>query len=95
MDAGVGRRLRALRKKRGLGLKRVAPEIGVSYTYLSKVENGKAAVSESVIERLAKYYSVDDESLAAQAGHLPDDVKEILANHPEEALALLRRHFGR
>lgn len=94
MATDFGKKLRDLRTRLGLGLKTVAPEIGVSYTFLSKVENGKVAASERVIERLAKYYSVNDETLAAQAGHLPDDVKDILANHPEEALALLRRHFG-
>lgn len=95
MRRGFGHYLRTLRENKGLGLKRVAPELGISYTFLSKLENGKVQPSDEVLERLANYYSIDDEQLTAQTGRLPADVKRILEEHPEEAVALLRSRFGR
>src|ERR1700674_5024380 len=36
-----GQLLRQLRTKTGIGIKRLAPELHVSYTYLSKLENNE------------------------------------------------------
>ena len=37
-----GQRLRELRKGRGMTLRGLAEAVGVDFTYLSKIENGKA-----------------------------------------------------
>ena len=37
-----GERLRELRKERGLTLRALAESVGVDFSYLSKIENGKA-----------------------------------------------------
>lgn len=36
-----GTRIRELRKTKGLTLRALGPVVGVSYAYISKVENGK------------------------------------------------------
>ncbi len=95
MGQKLGKYLRALRQRRGLGLKRAAPELQISYTYLSKLENGKVEPSDETMERLARYYSVAVEDLPLTEGRLPPDVRRILEDHPEEAIDLLRRRFGR
>jgi transcriptional regulator with XRE-family HTH domain len=75
-------------------LKQAAPEIGVSYTYLSKLENGHVEPSDETLRRLAAYYGVDGDALGALAGRLPADVTAYLQEDPERVLALLRSHFG-
>jgi HTH-type transcriptional regulator, competence development regulator len=89
-----GAYLRDLRKKTDLGLKRVAPALGLSYSYLSKLENGLVEPSSDTVNRLAAYYHVDSEVLATAAGQLPADVAQILAEQPEAAIKLLRQRFG-
>jgi transcriptional regulator with XRE-family HTH domain len=89
-----GSTIRELREKRGLGLKRAAPEIGVSYSYLSKLENGLVGPSDDTIEALAAYYDVDVDYLGVMAGRLPPDILAILQNDPEGALRYLRERFG-
>lgn len=44
------------RLERGYNLEDVAKTVGISASYLSKIENGQANVSYSVLERLAQFY---------------------------------------
>ena len=44
-DIEIGKKLRALRKIRGISLQQMARETGMSYSYLSGLENGKHSVS--------------------------------------------------
>jgi transcriptional regulator with XRE-family HTH domain len=87
-------RLRRLRRKKGVGLKRAAPQLGVSYTYLSKIENNRAVPSADLLERIASYYETDKDELLILADKIPDDVRRILRDNPREALDFLRRRFG-
>ena len=52
-----GERVRELRKTRGLMLRELGSQIGVGFTYLSRVENGRLNYgdypSEALIRRLA------------------------------------------
>jgi len=90
---GLGERLRELRLARARGLKRVAPDLGVSYTYLSKLENGLVEPSPKTLLRLAEYYEVSFEGLAGLAGRLPDDLMARLQADPEGLISVLREHF--
>jgi transcriptional regulator with XRE-family HTH domain len=95
----VGRRLgdflRQQRHKTGKGIKQIAPELELSYSYLSKLENGLIEPSEETIKKLAKVYGVSAELIGTLAGRLPDDVVAILEGQPEEAIRLLRERFGK
>jgi transcriptional regulator with XRE-family HTH domain len=90
-----GRLFRQLRSKTGLGIKRLAPELGVSYTYLSKLENNELNPSEEFVQRAARYFKCDRNQMLLSAGKIPPEVLRILREHPEDAVELLRAKFGR
>ena len=58
-DIEVGHKLRALRKIRGITLQKLAEDTGMSYSYLSGLENGKHSVSLTNLQRLSAYFDVD------------------------------------
>lgn len=51
-------RLRAIRQAKGLTQKELADKLGMSYTYLCNLENGKVNVSLTTLRRLAKALKV-------------------------------------
>ena len=44
-------------------MKRLARDLGISHTYISHIERGKAQPSESLIRKFAAYFGVDEEDL--------------------------------
>jgi len=86
--------LRDLRTRTGKGIKRLAPELGVSYSYLSKLENDEIGPSQELIERIADHFEYDREKLMLSAGKVPAELVEILQDHPDEAIKLLRERFA-
>ena len=84
-----------MRNETGLGIKRLAPELGVSYTYLSKLENNELNPSEEFVERAAKYFKADRSHMLISAGKIPPEVMRILQENPEDAIELLRAKFGK
>jgi transcriptional regulator with XRE-family HTH domain len=86
--------LRRLRLNSGASIKTLAPELGVNYTYLSKLENNEARPSEELVERVSKYFRYSSSELFLAAGRVPPDILEILRTHPQDAVEFLRRHFG-
>ncbi len=89
-----GSKLRRLRLDSGASIKTLAPELGVTYTYLSKLENNEARPSEDLVGRISSYFKCNDSELFLAAGRVPPDVLEILRTHPQDAVQFLRRHFG-
>ena len=89
-----GEILRELRTKQGLGIKRLAPELGVSYSYLSKLENRELSPSEDFVNRVATYFHYDTDRLLLAAGKVPSEVLRILRENPNEAIEFLRTRFG-
>ncbi len=84
-----GTRLRELRKQAGLSQRELANKIGVSFSYLSKIENGvMPPPSERVILRLAEVLNADKDGLMLLAGRIPSDIAQILKT--QKALQLLR-----
>lgn len=55
----VGKRVRMMRKIRGISLQQMAEETAMSYSYLSGLENGKYSVSLTNLQRIAAYFNVD------------------------------------
>jgi transcriptional regulator with XRE-family HTH domain len=72
----------------------VAPQLGITYTYLSKIENNAKLPSADLIERIATYYGEESAQLLAATGRLPSDVVEVLKQEPDKILALLRERLG-
>ena len=91
----LGSTVRELRKKKGVSIKKMAPDVKVDHTYISKIENGYIIPSAEVLSRLAGYFNYDEDELMLLADRIPDDIREILRNRPREALDYLRERFGR
>ena len=87
--------LRELRNNSGLGIKRLAPELGVTYSYLSKLENNQIRPSGELVARIARYFSYDTDRLLLAADKVPPEILRILQEHPEEAVEYLRARFGK
>ena len=79
-----GPRLRALREEKNLGIKRLARDLNVSYTYISHIERGKAKPSLELIKKIAAYFGVEEEDLLLSVGRYPADIEKILYEHPKE-----------
>lgn len=58
-EINIGLKLRRLRKIRDISLQQVSEETGMSYSYLSGLENDKHSISIVNLQRLAKYFNVD------------------------------------
>lgn len=86
--------LRELRSQSGVGIKKLAPELGVSYTYLSKLENDQVRPSAALVQRVANYFNYDEDRLLIAADRVPPDILRILQENPEEAIGFLREQFG-
>jgi len=89
-----GNLIKSLRLKKGVSIKKLAPEIGVDYTYISKLENSKVIPSTKTINKLSEYFNYDSDELLLSAGKLPEDIEDILKNNPNEAIKYLRSKFG-
>lgn len=87
--------LRQLRTKTGIGIKGLAPRLGVSYTYLSKLENDEVGPSEELVSRIAKYFRYDRDRLLLSAGKVPPEILNILRENPDQAIQFLKERFGR
>ena len=77
-----GKRLRQARKKQGLTLRRLAEEAGVSFTYLSKIENERVPYTPAAetIRNLARILKVDSMELLKLANKLPKELEALNAN---------------
>jgi HTH-type transcriptional regulator, competence development regulator len=90
-----GQLFRSLRASRGIGIKKLAPDLGVTYSYLSKLESGGVGPSEEFVSRVSTYFHYDKNELLLSAGKVPPEVLEILRSHPQDAIEFLRERFGR
>lgn len=71
MTQKLAETLRKLRAMRGVRLRDVERDTGISNAYLSQLETGKAEnPSPHVLYKLAEYYGVPYESLMEEAGYL-------------------------
>ena len=90
-----GLKLRAMRKERGVLLKDMAEEIGVSPTYLSALEHGRRGRPNWVfVQRVIAYFNViwdDAEELMRLADLSHPRISIMTAGHSPEATALANR----
>lgn len=87
MTKTFGQRIKELRKAKGLGQRAVAAEVGINFTYLSKIENDKvdfaAFPSEETIRKLAKVLEADVDELLLMAEKIPDHIRKRVLEKPE------------
>ena|SRR5438105_8101165 len=87
MPLTFGQKTQQLRKAKGLSQRAVAAEIGINFTYLSKIENDKvdfaAFPSEATIRKLAKVLDRDVDELLLIAEKIPDRIRKRVLERPE------------
>jgi transcriptional regulator with XRE-family HTH domain len=87
-----------VRRERGekeIGLREMARMIGVSPTYLSKVERDEfPPPAEDKVRKIAEIIGCDVDELLARAGRVSSDLFDIIKRQPVEYAALLRTTKG-
>jgi len=80
MGETLGPRLKRIRSLRGLGLRETASKVGISATYLSRIENNAetSPPSEEKISKLAEVLNDDFDELMRLAGRVPKEVAELI-----------------
>jgi transcriptional regulator with XRE-family HTH domain len=87
--------VRRRREEKEIGLREMAKMLGVSPTYLSKVERDEFAPPiEDKVRAIAKIIECDPDRLLAMAGRVPSDLADIIRRQPVEMSALLRTVKG-
>lgn len=78
-----GLHLRRLRLDRHVSQRALAEQVGVDFTYISKIESGQLAPpSEEVLRKIAQVLNTDDDDLINQAGKVPAEIKITLQDNP-------------
>lgn len=82
-----GERVRELRHQRRLTQRQLASRLGVTFTYLSKVENEHLAhgdyPSEKFILKLADALEADEEELLLLADKVPESIRRRVQERPD------------
>lgn len=87
--------IRREREGKEIGLREMAKMIGVSPTYLSKVERDEfPPPAEDKVRAIAKIINCDADDLLAQAGRVSSEITDIIKRQPVELTALLRTTKG-
>jgi transcriptional regulator with XRE-family HTH domain len=87
--------VRRQREAREIGLREMAKMVGVSPTYLSKVERDEfPPPAEDRVKAIAKIIERDADELLARAGRVSSDLSEIIKQHPVVLADLLRTAKG-
>jgi transcriptional regulator with XRE-family HTH domain len=90
-----GKFIRRHRKTKEIGLREMAKMIGVSPTYLSKVERDEfPPPAENKVRSIAQILGCDADDLLARAGRVSSDITDIIKGQPVELAALLRTAKG-
>ena len=84
MKERLGERIRRRRAEHKLGLRETATKIGISPTYLSRIEtkDEKTPPAEDVIRKLATLLNDDFDELMQLAGRVPEDVEKVIKGDP-------------
>ena len=83
--------IRREREAKEIGLREMAKMIGVSPTYLSKVERDEfPPPAEGRVKNIANVLNLDPDELLARAGKVASDLTEMIKRQPREAASFLR-----
>ncbi len=94
-DSSFGATVRQLREEKKIGLRRFAQMVGMSPTYLSKVERDEfAPPAEHKVRAIADALGQDADELLALAGRVSSELADIIKRHPREMATFLRAANG-
>lgn len=86
-----GKKIKQLRKQQRITQKKLAENVGIDVTYLSKIENGKLAPpAQDKIKKMAKILEVNEDELITLADKVPEDLTEIIPKASKEIPSFLR-----
>ena len=88
----IGDRIREARQARGISLRQLAGRIGIHFSHLSKIENGRDTIGKDTLIRVAEELGVDPDLMLGEAGHqtMPFRVLgNIAAGVPIEAVEIV------
>ncbi len=87
--------IRSRREAKKIGLREMAKMIGVSPTYISKIERDEfPPPAEDKVRLIAGVIGCDVDELLARAGKVASDLSDIIRRNPVEVAALLRTANG-
>ena len=93
-----GQALRALRMEKNVTLRDMARRVDLTPTYLSQVEQDKfSPPTEDRIKQMGQILDLPQEQvdqLVAMAGRVPQDLHDVLDEHPHEMASFLRTARG-
>ena len=90
-----GARLREKRLEKQITLRKFADMIGVSSTYVSQVEQGRYdPPTADRVRQIAEILGEDADLWIGLADRVPEDMEEIVKEHPKEMPELLRAARG-
>lgn len=69
MSFDVGKMIREARQARGISLRALANQIGIHYSHLSKIENGKDQIGRESLIKISEELGVDPDLMLGEAGH--------------------------
>lgn len=89
-----GQYLKKIRLAHNVSQRELANNIGVDFTYLSKIENGKLEPpAEDTIKKIADFLGENADNLILLANKIPSDYKEVLKSDPK--IPFMLRQIGR
>jgi transcriptional regulator with XRE-family HTH domain len=59
----IGEKLHTLRTRRGLSIRQLAPELGISDSYITQIELGKKTPSARLVLKIALFFNVSTDQL--------------------------------
>jgi transcriptional regulator with XRE-family HTH domain len=82
-----GQRVRELRRAKNLGQRALAAKVGVSFTYVSRIENENLDFgpypSDALIGKLAAALEADEDELLILAKKIPEGIRRRVLERPE------------
>jgi HTH-type transcriptional regulator, competence development regulator len=82
-----GERVRQVRKAKCLGQRALAGMVGISHTYVSKIENERLDFgdypSEDLIRKIAAALDADEDEFLILAKKIPDHIKQRILDRPD------------
>lgn len=77
-----GEKMKALRKAKRITQRDLADLVGVDFTYISKMENGKLinAPAEETIRKIARVLEIDADEFVVAARKVPKTIQETIVN---------------
>ncbi len=87
----LGGAIRTRREDLDVGIKTLAAELEIDYSYLSKIENEHIKPSKDLLLRLAGALQADADEWSVLAGYLPSDIVKAASFDPSSFVKFLRQ----